>query len=260
MVFQQRNLPLDAQTRLFETPEVLLDALKHGEVDAVSMLTDQFLGLEPALQPEAVFISTKNREPAERYVLLVHRTSSLTNVSRLPARSLLLQTSARTGLAPHWLEVLFARHSLGSPETVLKSLTRLESSSKPVLQVFFRQADACVVTASVFELACELNPQLRKELVVLAASPPVIPVLFFFPPAFKAKLRGQLEEAILALPETLSGQQVLTVFQGDGMLKLPVSALEESRRLLAEHERLKRDRGTGVADAPTVPITNSQAP
>ena len=237
-IFRQRNLQVDVQTRMFETPEALHEAIKHGEVDGASMLTDQFLGLEPELQPEAVFIATKNREFTERYMLLAHRGSGLTNVSGLPARNLLLQTSARTSLAPYWIETLFARHSLGAPATALKSLTRLESSSKPVLQVFFRQADACVVTASVFDLASELNPQLRKELVVLATSPPVIPALFFFPPAFKAKVRVELEQAILTLSEGPAGQQVLTVFQGDGMLKLPLAVLEESRQLLAEHNRL----------------------
>jgi phosphonate transport system substrate-binding protein len=106
-----------------------------------------------------------------------------------------------------------------------------------VLQVFFHQADACLVTSNVFALACELNPQLRKELRVLADSPAVVPSVFFFRSGYVAKLRDQLEPAVVEMDQSPAGQEVLTVFQCDGMIKLPVACLNGSRQLLAEYSR-----------------------
>jgi phosphonate transport system substrate-binding protein len=233
------------------------DALKTGQIDAVSMLADQLLALEPELQPSEVFLGTKNHSFTERYELLVHRSAGIDDVPGLAGKKLVLQASARTSLAPQWLDTLLACGSLGTAAEVLDTLTKNESPSKAVLQVFFRQADACLVTSNVFELACELNPQLRKELRVLAVSPEVVPSLFFFRPGYTSSVREKLEPAILALHETAAGLQVLTVFQSDGMVKRPLSSLEGTRQLLEEYDRSKQRSGvgSGAATAHTPPPT-----
>ncbi len=236
-ILEQSQINAAVDTQLFETPEEMHQALKNGSIDAVSMLTDQFLTLDPELQPAEVFLATKDHLMTEQYVLLVQCDGGINQVAGLAGRKLVLEANARTSLASQWLDVLLARSSLGPAEQVLGTMTKIESPSKAVLQVFFHQADACLVTSNVFDLACELNPQLRKELRVLAVSPEVIPSLFFFRPGYTASVRKQMEPAILKLGESPAGLQVLTVFQSDGMLKRPVAILESSRQLLAEYAR-----------------------
>jgi phosphonate transport system substrate-binding protein len=236
-ILAQRGIDAVVQTRLFETPEALSQALKSGQIDAVSMLTDQFLKLQPDLQPAEIFISSKDHSCTENYELLVPQASGITNVAGLAGRKVVLQANSRTSLAAQWLDTLLARQTLGPAKKFFGALTKIESPSKAVLQVFFHQADACLVTSNVFALACELNPQLRKELRVLAVSPEVVPSLFFFRPGYVSKVRDQLEPSILELNKTPAGQEVLTVFQCDGMIKRPVSCLDGSRQLLTEYGR-----------------------
>lgn len=237
-ITRHRGIHVDVRTRIFDTPEELFRAIRGNEVDAVSMLSDQFVALDSDLQADAIFVSTRNRDYTEQYVLLTRQDGALRSVTDLPGHTLTLQSSARTSLATYWLDTLLATHSLGPAEGVVKELTRTVNASKAVLQVYFRQADACVVTTNVFSLACELNPQLAKELRVLAISPPVVPSLFFFQPRYTSPVRASLEPAIVALEQTPAGQQVLTVFQGDGMLRLPSSCLEETRKLLLAYHRV----------------------
>ena len=239
-ILEQNRIAVTVDTQLFETPEELHQALKSGAIDAVSMLTDQFLTLEPALQPSDIFLATKDHLLTEQYMLLVQRDGGIDQVADLAGRKLVLEANARTSLAPQWLDTLLARSSLGPAEQVLGTVTKIESPSKAVLQVFFHQADACLVTSNVFDLACELNPQLRKKLRVLAVSPEVIPAVFFFRPGYTASVRDQMEPAIVSLNNTTAGLQVLTVFQSDGMVKRPVACLEGSRQLLAEFELSKK--------------------
>ena len=236
-ILRQRGIVANVETTLFETPEAMSQALKNGQIDAASMLTGQFLDLAAELQPEEVFLSTKNHGFTEQYELLVQQACGITNVTGLAGRRLLLQASARTSLAPQWFDTLLARQSLGSGEKMLYDLIKLESPSKAVLQVFFHQADACLVTSNAFALACELNPQLRKELRVLAVSPEVVPSLFFFRCGYASTVREELEPAILELDHSPAGLQLLTVFQCDGMVKRPSACLAGTRQLLAESER-----------------------
>lgn len=243
IIMSQHSLPLEVETQLYESEGEMTMALGRGQVDAVSMLSHQFLVLEPRLRPGTVFLATRRHSFTERYVLLAHRNRPLGEAAPRRERRLLIQTDVRTCLIPPWLDTLLAGGSLGPAGAALKTMSRTETSSKAVLQLFFCQADACVVTAAAFELASELNPQLRRDLTVLATSPEVVPAVFFFLPERAFPLKAELESAIVELHETVAGSQVLTVFRGDGMVKRPVACLEATQQLLERYHRLGNSGG-----------------
>jgi ABC-type phosphate/phosphonate transport system substrate-binding protein len=236
VILKQRGIAVEVQTSIADRPEELAEALRSGQTDAAAMPTDEFLGLKA--KPEFIYLSTKNHSFTEQYVILVHRNSGIAGVGDLRGRKLLLHNSPRTNLASIWVAAL-----LGLPKTESAGMTRIDNASRTVLPVFFRQADACVVTSSVFEIVSEQNPQLRKELRVLATSPEVVPTVFFFRPGYSSQVKDELEAAMLVLHESPAGQQVLTMFQGDGMVKQPISCLESSRQLRDEGGR-SRPRST----------------
>jgi ABC-type phosphate/phosphonate transport system substrate-binding protein len=231
VISKQRGIAAEVETSITDRPEELAEALRSGQTDAAAMPTDEFLRLKA--KPEFVLLSTKKNSFTERYVILVHRNSGIAVVGDLRGRKLLLHNSPRTSLASAWFAAL-----LGLPKTESAGMTRVDNASRTILPVFFRQADACVVTSSVFEIASELNPQLRKDLRVLESSPEVVPVVFFFRPGYSSAVKDELEAALVSLNETPAGRQVLTIFQADGLVKQPVSCLESSRQLRDEGGRL----------------------
>jgi len=237
-ILQQRGIVQEVQTRIFQSTEALFEALNKRQVDAAAMLTEEFMKMED--KPDSVFLSMRKNSFTEQYVLLVHRNSGIDDIDKLLGRKLLLHSNPKTSLASAWLDTLLAEQSLGFPEQVLESKNHIENASKAVLQVFFGQTDACIVTANVFAVVSELNPQVRNTLRVIATSPEVIPSLFFFRSDYTMGIRDSLEEALVGLHESPSGQQVLMIFQGDQMKKKPASCLENSRKLVQKAQRLRR--------------------
>jgi len=234
VILKQRGVAVEVKTRISDSPEELAEALRSGQTDAASIPTDEFLRLKE--MPEFIFLPTRKNSFTERYVILVHRNNGITNVANLRGRKLLLYNNPRMSLASAWVAAL-----MGLPITESVDMTRIDNASRTVLPVFFRQADACVITSNVFEIACELNPQLQKELRVLATSPEVVPAVFFFRPGYASHGKDELVAAMLTLHDTPAGQQVLMLFQGDGMVKQPISCLEITRQLLQdEGDRSKR--------------------
>ena len=200
------------------------------------------------LAPETLYLSLKNGKATVQYVLLVHQGSGISNLAGLNGRNLELPKSASTSLAAPWLDTCLADQGLGLPETVFRKIDRAEKVSRVVLRVFFRQADSCIVTRDAFETMGELNPQLRKELRVLATSPEVVASVFFLRPGFTGKVRQELETAISILHETVAGRQALTVFQGEKLEKAPLSALKSAEDLLAAAARLRSAPPKPLAD------------
>lgn len=237
------GIAAEVDARFFENSQDMIASLSKCQVDAMSMVTDELLVLDLKMRPDSVFISVKNKSFTERYVILVHRNSGIEDVPDLAGRSVLLHRSSRMCLAPQWLETLLETRSAALADQVLRNMSSIENASRAVLQVFFHKADASVVTANVFEMMSELNPQVHKELRVLASSPEVVPNIFFFRSGYTSPVRDRLEAALEAIHNSPAGRQILTVFQCDSMVKRPISILEGTNRMLAEYERLRRHGG-----------------
>jgi ABC-type nitrate/sulfonate/bicarbonate transport system substrate-binding protein len=259
-ILQQRRLAMEVETRLFGSAEEVEQALRSGQVDAVSMLTSHFLSLDPGLRPNQVFIPARNHSIYERYVLLTRRNSGIENASGLRGRPLVMQSNTRSGLAAAWLDTLLSRQSPESADVVMQAVSKVERPSKAVLMVFFGQADACVVTTNVFELAAELNPQLHENLHVIAISPEVVPAVFFFRPDYVVPERTEMEKAIVGLHETEAGLQSLTLFQCDAMTAQSLSCLESTRQLLADCRSGRPALPAATKPGAAFPSRNDESP
>jgi ABC-type phosphate/phosphonate transport system substrate-binding protein len=253
-VAKERNLTVDVRVQVFELERELREALAQETVDAASMSAEEFS--QSGERPAEIFLTAKDQGYGQRYVLVVHRGAGIGDLPALKGSKLVRHVSPTTSPALAWLETALARHALARAEKLFGEVTPLENPSKCVLRVFFRQSDACLVTTNAFALACELNPQLSKDLQVLAVSPLLIPALFFIRPNYAATVRQELERSILELHTTTAGQQVLTVFQGTRMERQPLACFETTRQLLEEYERLRKPTGP---TAPAAPIHGSKA-
>lgn len=236
-ILKQQDINIEAETHVYDRIEDLVIALRNKEFDAAGVLTSEFQGLEA--KPASVILNSKNGIITEKYILLVRRNSGIVDIKDVRGRKFVMYKHPSTSLASAWLDTLLSNRSIGLSTEVFSKTILVENASNVVLQVFFGQADMCLITAGVFEVACELNPQLKKELRVLAESPELIPTLFFFRPGYTSVLLEKMERAIVKLHESPAGQQVLTIFQGDRLEKQPVSCLKNSLNLLEEAEHLR---------------------
>lgn len=238
-ILQQRGIVVDVQTRIFDSQGALAAAMENDELDSATLSTEDFLALDPRFLPESIFIATRSVALSENYVLLTHRSSEIRSATDLPGKRLLIQAGSHAGLIRAWLDVLSTRPLPESGDEALRTDSPIDKPSRALLPVFFRQADACVVTSNSWATAGELNPQLRRDLRLVAMSPDLVPGLFFFHPHFQSSIRDALESAVMGLHETPAGLQVLTVFQANRMVKQPLSSLDTTRELLAERRRLR---------------------
>ncbi len=235
-VVRERRLSFPVHVELFDTEPELTRALEKGRVDAASMTAAEFL--TSGSRPEHVILTAMETGHFEQYVLVARREVGARTIADLRGQRLVRYDSPRAGVAWPWLETALASSGLGGGLEFWSATSVVDKPSKAVLRVFFRQAEACLVTTNAFRVACELNPQIARSLQVLLTSPPIVPTLMFFRSGYSGQARTDIEQAILALHETTAGKQVLTVFQGTRMVKEPVSCLDATRRVLEEHERI----------------------
>lgn len=238
-IIKEQKLNEKAEVDFFSSFEVLFKAYKNNRVDAVALTTEESIRL--GLNPEFVYLPSREDGFHVSYAILTHRSSENKDLAKLAGKKLVIYEGQRMLLARLWLKSVLAEHAPGTGSSRLENLTIVDNPSKAILQIFFRQSDAAIVTTDAFELACELNPQLRKDIKILSTSPPFFTSFFIFRPTWQGPSRERVESAIMTLHTTPGGQQVLNVFQSSRMEKHPGSILDGTRQFLIKNQQFMQN-------------------
>ena len=237
---RERHVPVSAEPIILSGTTELKQALRTATIDGAAVTTEEYLSLEPELQSTNLFMSATAGQFTEKYLLLVRSDSGLTNLPALHGRKVVMFDNVRASLAPVWLDVMVSAAGLGTAAEHFNQINMAQKLSQVVLPVFFRQQDACVVTRGGFEMMCEMNPQVRSQLRVLATSPALVPSVGFLRRGFDSPLRSQMLAALEGLEKSTSGTQVLTLFQVEQFHEAPATLLDTARDLIQAHRQLQR--------------------
>jgi phosphonate transport system substrate-binding protein len=237
-IAKERGIPTDPETRIFKDTSSILQALRGKSVDAIGITIIEYAALSKEVHFAPIFVTYTGGRTREQYLLLVHQDSQIARLADLRGRSLTFHENSRVRLAQPWLDTLLVKDG-GKPSAEwLGKITQCPKLSKVVLPVFFHQSDACVVTRTGFETMCELNPQIGKQLKVIARSPEVVPAVFCFRADYAPSFKEDLFAGVRNLHQTVAGQQVLTIFQSEKIEDQPASCLDSALEMLATHDRL----------------------
>jgi len=248
-VARERGIPTDPEPRIFKNEAELLDALRSKQVDAVGITMTEYCALCQQVRFAPIFVTYNGGKTTEEYVLLVHQESQIKDLTDLRGHSLSFHQNPRVCLAPLWLDTLLAEQGFKRAAELAGKVTRATKLSKVVLPVFFRQGDACVVTRTGFNTMSELNPQVGKQLKIIAMSPAVVPAVFAFRSDYAPAFKERLFAGVRDLHQTPAGQQVLTIFHSEKIEEQPVSCLDSALELIAAHTR-RCGETNGVAGRP----------
>ncbi len=236
-VVKENGLDLDVQVSMLNGLEEIHKGLKNGWLDAINLATDDYNFL--SIAPDTVFYPLREDGAGTVYILLVHTESGIEGVKDLEGLNLVIYESHNMVLARKWLQTEFTRATNGALEERDINITIVDKAADGIFKVFFRQADAAIMNLGTFNLACQLNPQLQKNLKILSRSPKLIPSFFIFNPDYQGKNRQLIEEAITGLHNSVAGQQVLTIFQSSRMEKSSTKILDETLSFLSDYKALQ---------------------
>lgn len=246
-VTRERHMRMVPDSRVIDGIPSLARALNAGQGDLVTLTTDEYLGLAIDTDQDSFLVGKVGNEVAVKYLLLVHRDSDIKDLAGLKGRSILFYENSRTCLAPPWVDTILMEKALPPAAAHCATVGGVKKLSGAVLPVFFRQADACVVTSDGLATLSELNPQVGSELRILATSPALIHSVSYARAGARGTLDGvDLFAEVKLLHTSAPGRQILNLFKVDRLVAIPASAIAGVRELLATHRRLlARWKATG---------------
>jgi len=237
-ITRERHLNVEASLQVFESMADLERALRLEEVDVISVPMDELVVLEKSFPLAGYFASQVHQKATDQFVVLVRSDRPQKGLASLRGASVVIVEDPRTLLAPVWLDTELLRRHLPVGTRYFGKQTVSVKPSLAVMSLFFRQADAVLTTRSGFETACELNPQLGKDLAILMTSPDLLSTVGAYRADATSASVALYQRETLKLGETPAGKLILTLFRAEAIVEVKEAELRETRALLAEHARL----------------------
>jgi len=216
--------------------------LKSKKLDAVALTPDDFLTLRPRIPLDPVMVTTTSKGHEVKLLLLTRKDSHISTIRELKNRTIAIPARVVQygNMYFTWVETLVMREGFPNLKTFFSSVNEAQTPSRALMQVFFRQADACVVTDQVLELATELNPQIGKELTGLTQVDKLAGGIIVFRSDLPEGRKQRLREALQTLHEDQEGRQLFLLFQLNRLIPYRPEYIRATQLFYEEYHNLDR--------------------
>jgi phosphonate transport system substrate-binding protein len=238
---KQRGFEGPTETVVYDDPQSVFKAVQQNGVDLLIVSALGYLKIQNLMSLEPHFVVQRGSSVTDQILLLVHRKSGITGLKDLENSDLICLHDARSNIGRLWLETLLLENGYQGLNNFFRQIKTTVKSSRTILPVFFRQVEACLIHRAAFEMMAELNPQIKKDLVVLASSPETIPSITCIRTDYDAERKEALIDALKTLHEEPRGQQILMLFREDRLVPFKASYLDSVDQLLRKHSSLMKN-------------------
>jgi ABC-type phosphate/phosphonate transport system substrate-binding protein len=228
---------------IFDTIAEIRAGLSNDKLDYVAITTQEYAEVRDLLTCDVVTVSVTSKSIKEEYLLIVPQSSGINKINDLKGKRLLMVKSARLSLAMVWLDTILLNKGIEPAEVFFDVIESEKNAGKVILPVFFNQADACVVTRTMYNTMVELNPQIGQKLKTIEVSPALVPSFFCFTRNSDITIREKVLKEISRWHLSTFGKQSLTMFQCDGLETHPISCLDSALNLIDRHKQLLTKSG-----------------
>jgi ABC-type phosphate/phosphonate transport system substrate-binding protein len=231
-----RDLNLAIDLKPLASTQEIVESTRKGQLDAVALNIIEYRQIADLLDSSQI-VTDGGAEGLEQYLIVAKRNSGIRQFADLKGRRLNALTTPRMCVAQAWLLTLLEEGHYGSAEQFFGSVSADSKYSRVVLPVFFGQADACLTSKQGFDMMCELNPQVARELIVVVGSPPLVVEFYIFRKGYQSVYRQRVIQALFNLSTSPAGQQLATLFHFDRLTVRDASSLASVLSLLERAER-----------------------
>lgn len=223
----------------FDSSEDLAAAISKNQVSAFFGSPIEFLRSEPFLLSSPIASGVYGNQLKYKILLLVRKDSGINSLEQLQGKRLSTQKWVARDMEGLYLETLLLEHQLPITKNFFSQIQNNETTNAALVDLFFKKVDAALVNESQYEVAAELNPQLRAQTQILEASEPYIIFVTAFTKSIPEQKISSIRNSLLSVEKTSAGRNVLRLMKAQGFKEIPLSELDNVRTLIAKNKRLK---------------------
>ena len=229
------------ESRFYETLSEMTMDLKNRKIDVLATPVEEYMEMKKHLPLDPLLVTSSDNGSEMELLLLVRKDSGIRTFRDLRGRTIVVPPRNPRCLDMYtaWLETLSMEEGSKGLDTYFSSAKETRTVAKAIMPVFFRQADACVVTRQVFDLTAELNPQINREISIIARKGKLSQGVIAVDRRLSEESKERVRQAFLTLHQTPEGKQILMLFKVRKLVPFIPGYLKATEALYAEHSRQK---------------------
>lgn len=226
---------------VFSTVDDAVRAVNEGRTEILVVSSSEYLEVEKRFACRPSMAYEIMGEVTQEFVLVAKRGRGPV-VPGASSIAIYVQ-NPKAALAQIWGDTYF--HDAGFPRglSTFASVRTIERKGRPTMAVFFGQADYAIDTRSAFASTVELNPQVGRDLEVLAHSEPLLPGLVCISDRMSPELRRRYIDAAVHMHDQVRYRQSMIVMRVSRIVAWEPRFLDTTRALLARHATLAARSG-----------------
>lgn len=234
-----RVLEVPAELTFYPAMPAIRRDLASGKVNFV--IADG-IDLLRHFQPDDLADGFGGQSPSEdKLLLLAHAGDGIRDLRDLAGRRVLLLGD--NAISDLWLETACLRVFQKTCEKAGLIVVKESRSRQQILKLFFGKADGALVRGYAYEVAAELNPQIRARVRILERINIYPMALGLFGRGVSPAFRDYVIAKVPRLHDHPRGRQLLEVMQTERVGRVPHALLDPIRDLIAEHAALSQRYG-----------------
>lgn len=171
--------------------------------------------IEPAL------VNETNGNYGLNYLLVVNNSKNFSNLNSLKNTKIGILSKSEHHTASIWLDKLLRDEKLPVKEKYFSEIINDYKANNVLLSVYFNKIEAAIISKPAYELLCELNPQIKKQIKILLHSDNLIYGVISFDGRSKDQKRKDfMLNILLTLHEENYGKQLLDLFMVDKIISI----------------------------------------
>ena len=217
-VKKQNGIEDEAEIVICKNDEELIDATKTN-FDFVLSTTVALVRLLKIGNVKPVLVNQTQGSYGFVYYLVTRKDKNINHLSDLKNRKLNILARSDGQTPSLWLEKILRDNKLPVKNKFFEEITFDYKPINILLPVFFNKLDAAVITKESFDVMCELNPNIKKDLNILATSKTLLFGVLSFDTKSKNKEREKfIYDILTTMHNDADGRQFLSLFSLDKII------------------------------------------
>lgn len=225
--------------RIYNTKMDLVNDIKNHNINFMNLSSLDFFALNLQNVVVPLLTTAKRLETKfEKYLLVTNNISKYNETTDLTKTEIIIPKTYSLDLMKTWIQVELKDKLNKKYFPGVKIVESSKTENETLHALFFKNAELTVVREGTFIFACELNPQLKRELKVIATSPNLINNFLGYVKDTDPTSYEVLTFEGLKLHQWLEGKQLLNLMQSECMHKVNLADMKETEVLINKYKKL----------------------
>lgn len=239
-ILSSENVKCDFKST--DTSEELYAAIQANQVNAFFGSPVEFIQAEQYFLDSPIASGIFANQLKYKNYLLVRKDSGINSITQLKSKRLVTTKWTTGDLGGLYLETLLLENKQVLPKRFFSEILTPDTSNRALVDLFFKKADVALINENQFNIAAELNPQLRSNIKILSESEPYLIFVTALSKNTPAQEAEAIKNSLLTVHKTSKGRSVLNLLKLQGFQEISKTDLDNVRALIAKNKRLKAEQ------------------